>query len=83
MARYNNGPGSSLDGTANITFLRADLHIPFDRPRCVFVPKQRDVCGMQLVFHLLGSSEKNKHYHDNRELHESNLSAYLLFARFA
>ena len=83
MARYNNGQGYSLDDTANVMLLRADLHIAFDKPRFVFVPKPSDGCGIRLVFHLLGSSDEYEHYHHNRELHESKVSADLLFARFA
>lgn len=83
MARYNNGPGYSLDDTANVMLLRADLHIAFDKPRFVFVPKPSDDRGIRLVFHLLGSSDEYEHYHHNRELHESKVSADLLFARFA
>jgi hypothetical protein len=83
MARYNNGQGYSLDDTANVMLLRADLHIAFDKPRFVFVPKPSDGRGIRLVFHLLGSSDEYEHYHHNRELHESKVSAELLFARFA
>lgn len=83
MARYNNGQGSSLDDTANVMLLRADLHIAFDKPRFVFVPKPSDGRGIRLVFHLLGSSDEYEHHHHNRELYESKVSADLLFARFA
>jgi hypothetical protein len=82
MARYNNGQGYSLDDTANVMFLRADLNIAFDKPRFVFVPKPSNGRGIQPVFHLLGSSEY-EHHHHNRDLHESKISVDLLFARFA
>ena len=63
MARYKNGQGCSLDDTANVMLLRADLHIAFDKPRVVFVRKPSDGRGKRLVFHLLGSLDEYEHYH--------------------
>lgn len=83
MARYNHGHGSTLDDTANVMLLKADLHIAFDKPRFVFVPKPSDDRGMRLVIHLLGPSVEYEHYHHNRELHKSEVSADLLFGCFA
>ncbi|RYO04902.1 hypothetical protein AA0121_g12595 [Alternaria tenuissima] len=64
--------------------LRADLHIAFDKPRFVFVPKPSGDNGvMRLVLHLLEPSAELEHLYHNRELHPSDVGGETLFARFA
>jgi hypothetical protein len=84
MSQYNRSSTGGLDDTGNAMFLQASLHIAFDRPRFVFVPKPSgDNGGMRLVLHLLEASAEFEHLYHNRELHQSDVGIETLFARFA
>jgi hypothetical protein len=84
MSNYNRSLTSGMDDTANAMFLTASLHIAFDRPRFVFVPKPSSDDGkMRLVLHLLEPSAEFEHLYHNRELHQSDVGVEMLFARFA
>ncbi|KAH6510836.1 hypothetical protein HBI81_252900 [Parastagonospora nodorum] len=84
MSQYNRSSTSGLDDTGNAMFLQASLHIAFDRPRFVFVPKPSgDDGGMRLVLHLLEASAEFEHLYHNCELHQSDVGIETLFARFA
>ncbi|EDU47324.1 HNH-2 domain-containing protein [Pyrenophora tritici-repentis] len=84
MSQYNRSSTSSMDDTGNAMLLQASLHIAFDRPRFVFVPKPSgNDDGMRLVLHLLEPSAEFAHLYHNRELHQSDVGVEMLFARFA
>ncbi|KAH8701326.1 hypothetical protein GQ44DRAFT_732977 [Phaeosphaeriaceae sp. PMI808] len=84
MSRYNLGPVDTLDDTANAMFLRADLHINFDKSRFIFIPKPSgDGSGMRLRLHLFEPSAEYEHFYHNRELHTSAVGVEMLYARFA
>ena len=84
MSQYNRSLTSSMDDTGNAMLLQASLHIAFDRPRFVFVPKPSgDDSEMRLVLHLLEPSAEFEHLYHNRELHPSDVGVEMLFARFA
>ncbi|KAK1914307.1 hypothetical protein P3342_007553 [Pyrenophora teres f. teres] len=84
MSQYNRSSTSSMDDTANAMLLQASLHLAFDRPRFVFVPKPSgNDDGMRLVLHLLEPSAEFAHLYHNRELHPTDVGVEMLFARFA
>ena len=84
MSQYNRSLTSSMDDTGNAILLQASLHVAFDRPRFVFVPKPSgDDSEMRLVLHLLEPSAEFEHLYHNRELHPSDVGVEMLFARFA
>ncbi|KAB2100127.1 hypothetical protein AG0111_0g11654 [Alternaria gaisen] len=84
ISPYNRSLTNSIDDTGNAMLLRADLHIAFDKPRFVFVPKPSGDNGvMRLVLHLLEPSAELEHLYHNRELHPSDVGGEMLFARFA
>ena len=67
-----------LDDTANAPLLRADLHIPFDKPCIAFVPKPGGNGGdMRLVAH------EPQHLYHNRDLYLTAVGVDMLYARFA
>lgn len=74
MFSYNRSLTYSIDDTGNAMLLRADLHVAFDKPRFVFVPKPSGDNGvMRLVLHLLEPSAELEHLYHNRELHPSDV----------
>lgn len=80
MSRYNLGLADTLDAM----FLRADLHIAFDKSRFIFTPKPlNDGSGMRLFFHLLEPSAEYEYFYHYRELHTSVVGVEMLYARFA
>lgn len=84
MSQYNRSLTSGMDDTGNAMLLQASLHIAFDRPRFVFVPKPSgNDGGMRLVLHLLEPSAEFEYLYHNRELHQSDVGVEMLFARFA
>lgn len=84
MARYNTGSAATLDDASNALLLRADLHIAFDKPKFVFVPKpSSDPEKPRLVTHLVEASAELEHWYHNRALHSVCSSIETLFARFA
>ncbi|PVH72188.1 hypothetical protein DL98DRAFT_470762 [Cadophora sp. DSE1049] len=83
MSRYNSGNSESVDNPANALLLRADLHIAFDKPSFVFVPKPTDVESQQFVLHLLEPSREFESLYHNRAMQSVGVSVELLFARFA
>lgn len=84
MARYNTGSAATLDDTSNALLLRADLHIAFDKPKFVFVPKpSSDPEKPRLVTHLVEASAELEHWYHNRALHSVGSSIEVLFVRFA
>ena len=56
MSRYNKNSASTSDDLFNTILLRADLHIAFDNPKFVFVPKPFSLRSPQLVTHLVEAS---------------------------
>ena len=84
MSRYNMGEGHTLEDSSNALLLRADLHIAFDIPKCVFVPKLfSDLEHPQLVTHLLEASTELEHLYHNRRLQSTRSSIEMFFTRFA
>jgi hypothetical protein len=83
MLRYNNGNTESVNSLANALLLRADLHIAFDKPSFVFVPKPANVESQQFVLHLLEPSREFECLYHNRAMQSLGVSMELLFARFA
>lgn len=83
MSRYNSGNSESVDNPANALLLRADLHIAFDKPSFVFVPKPSDVESQQFVLHLLEPSREFESLYHNRAMQSLGVSVELLFARLA
>jgi len=83
MSRYNTGSAATLDDTANALLLRADLHITFDSPSVVFVPKPATDGSMRLVAHALEHSPELEHLYHNHELHPTAVGINMLYARFA
>jgi hypothetical protein len=76
--RYNTGSTSTLDDTANAPLLRADLHIPFNKPRIVFLPKTGGNGGdMRLVAHEL------EHLYHSCDLYHTVVGFEMLYASFA
>lgn len=73
-----------MDDTGNVLLLQASLHIAFDRPRLVFMPKLsgNDV-GARLVPHPLDPSAEFEHLYHDRELHQSDVGVGIVFTRFA
>ncbi|OAF60149.1 hypothetical protein VC83_02784 [Pseudogymnoascus destructans] len=68
MPRYNSGNSESVDNPANALLLRADLHIAFDKPSFVFVPKPASVESQQFVLHLLEPSQEFESLYHNRAM---------------
>lgn len=89
MSRYHNSHLTNrLDhDTANAMLLRADLHIDFDKPKFVFVPKSDPSAAdssTQFVTHLLVESNEYEYLYHNRALQGlSQISPEFLFARLA
>ncbi|KAG4427741.1 hypothetical protein IFR05_016779 [Cadophora sp. M221] len=84
MPRYSNGNTASVDNPANALLLRADLHIAFDKPKFVFVPKPSiDAEPRQFAVHLVEPSRELESLYHNRALQGLGVSLELLFARFA
>ncbi len=83
MSRYNYGNSASVHNPANAILLRADLHIAFDKPGFVFVPKPADVKLQQFVLHLFEPSVEFKSLYHNRAMQSLGMSVELLFARLA
>ncbi|KAF1993929.1 hypothetical protein P154DRAFT_448872 [Amniculicola lignicola CBS 123094] len=84
MSRYNVGLANTLDDLSNALLLRTDLHIAFDKPKFVFVPKpSSDPSKPQLVTHLIEPSAEMEYLYHNRSLHPLHSSIETLFARFA
>lgn len=83
MSRYNKNSASTPDDLSNTILLRADLHIAFDNPKFVFVPKPSSLRSPQLVTHLVEASGELEHLYHNRLLQPMRSSIELLFARFA
>jgi hypothetical protein len=84
MPRYSDGNTASVDNPANALLLRADLHIAFDKPKFVFVPKPSvDGEPRQFAVHLVEPSRELESLYHNRALQGLGVSLELLFARFA
>jgi HNH endonuclease len=84
MSRYNMGSANTIDDLSNALLLRTDLHIAFDKPKFVFVPKpSADPEYPQLVTHLLEPSAELEYLYHNRRLQSMHSSIQVLFARFA
>ncbi|MCJ1299235.1 hypothetical protein MMC08_002027 [Hypocenomyce scalaris] len=83
MPRYSNGNTASVDNPANALLLRADLHITFDKPKFVFVPKPAVDGEPQFAVHLVEPSRELESLYHNRALQGLGVSPELLFARFA
>ncbi|KAH8712037.1 hypothetical protein GQ44DRAFT_625931 [Phaeosphaeriaceae sp. PMI808] len=84
MSRYNFGSANTLDDISNALLLRTDLHIAFDKPKFVFVPKpSADPEKPKLVTHLVEASAELEYLYHNRALHSLRSSVETLFARFA
>jgi hypothetical protein len=89
MSRYHNSHFASRleDDTANAMLLRADLHIDFDKPKFVFVPKSNPSAAdksIKFVTHLLVESNEHEFLYHNHALQGlSQVSPELLFARLA
>jgi hypothetical protein len=82
MSRYNTGSTATLDDTANVLLLRADLHIAFDKPCVALVLKPATDGSTRLVAHLLEYSPELEHLYHNRELHSTAVGVDMLYARF-
>jgi HNH endonuclease len=84
MSRYNMDQENTPEDTSNALLLRADLHIAFDLPKFVFVPKPfSDPEHPQLVTHLLEASTELENLYHNRRLQSMRWSIETLFTRFA
>jgi len=89
MSRYHNSHLTSRleDDTANAILLRADLHIDFDKPKFVLLPKSNPSSAdssTKFVTHLLVESNEHEFLYHNRALQGiSQVSPELLFARLA
>lgn len=85
MSRYNLGPANTLDDLSNALLLRTDLHIAFDKPKFVFVPKPSSDLEKKprFVIHLVEASAELEFLYHNRALHPLYSSVETLFARFA
>ncbi|PVH91208.1 hypothetical protein DM02DRAFT_706327 [Periconia macrospinosa] len=84
MSRYNLGSANTLDDLSNALLLRTDLHIAFDKPKFVFVPKpSSDMEKPRFVIHLVEASAELEFLYHNRALHPLYSSVETLFARFA
>ena len=84
MSRYNMGSANTPDDLSNALLLRTDLHIAFDKPKFVFVPKpSSDSEYPQLVTHLLEASAELEYLYHNRVLQSMRSSIQMLFVRFA
>ncbi|EGX87738.1 hypothetical protein CCM_09360 [Cordyceps militaris CM01] len=84
MSRYNYGNSDSAHNIANVLLLRADLHIAFDKPGFVFVPKP-SISGesQKFVFHCVEPSPEFGYLYHNRVTQGLRVSEELLFARLA
>ncbi|PVH98616.1 hypothetical protein DM02DRAFT_530748, partial [Periconia macrospinosa] len=84
MSRYNLGSANTLDDLSNALLLRTDLHIAFDKPKFVFVPKpSSELEKPRFVIHLVEASAELEFLYRNRALHPLYSSVETLFARFA
>ncbi|KAM3565652.1 hypothetical protein ARSEF4850_001324 [Beauveria asiatica] len=83
MSRYCSRPSAGLEDPVNVLRLRADLHIAFDKPCFVFVPKADGVGLQQFVLHVLEPCEEYQHLYHNRKIRQQKVRVELLFARFA
>jgi hypothetical protein len=62
--------------------LRADLHIAFDKPDFVFVPKPAED-SREFVIHVIEPLQELESLYHNRELQSIQVSLEMLFTRFA
>lgn len=84
MSRYNFGSANTLDDLSNALLLRTDLHVAFDKPKFVFVPKpSSDPEKLRYVIHIVEASAELEFLYHNRALHPLYSSPETLFARFA
>ena len=84
MSRYNVGSANTPDNMSNALLLRTDLHIAFDKPRFVFVPKpSSDPEVPNFVIHLLDESAELHGLYHNRRLQPIRARIETFFARFA
>ncbi|KAH8589098.1 hypothetical protein B0O99DRAFT_692824 [Bisporella sp. PMI_857] len=83
MPRYNAGNTESVDNPANALLLRADMHIAFDKPSFVLVPKPVNVELQQFVLHLFEPSREFESLYHNRAMQSLEVNVEFLFARFA
>lgn len=83
MSRFNKHSASTPDDLSNTILIRADLHIAFDNPKFVFIPKPSSLRSSQLVTHLVEASGELEQLYHNRMLQPMQSSIELLFARFA
>ncbi|KAH7111789.1 hypothetical protein B0J11DRAFT_598420 [Dendryphion nanum] len=78
------GSANTLDDLSNALLLRTDLHIAFDKPKFVFVPKpSSDPKKPRYVTHVVEASAELEFLYHNRALHSLYSSAETLFAQFA
>lgn len=82
MSRYNVGNSNTVNDLANTCLLRADLHIAFDKPKFVFVPKPTPDSNC-IVTHLVEASAELESLYHNHRLQPVQHSIELMFARFA
>lgn len=84
MLKYNISSANTLDDLSNALLLRTNLHIAFDKPKFVFVPKSSsDPKKPRLVTHLVEALAELEHLYHNRALHSLTSSIEIVFARFA
>ncbi|KAM3434333.1 hypothetical protein MY4824_005522 [Beauveria thailandica] len=74
---------ASLEDPVNVLRLRADLHIAFDKPYFVFVPKADGVGLQQFVLDVLEPCGEYQHLYHNQKIRQQRVRVELLFARFA
>jgi hypothetical protein len=70
MLRYSGSSIAGIDDSSNALLLRADIHIAFDKPKFVFVPKpsSNQQCPEQFVIHLIENSTELEFLYHNRAL---------------
>jgi hypothetical protein len=84
MSTYNVGSETTPDDLSNVLLLRSDLHIAFDKPRFVFVPKPTSHPEVpNFVIHLLEESAELHSLYQNRRLQPIRAGIEMFFARFA
>ncbi|KAK8149670.1 hypothetical protein G3M48_006098 [Beauveria asiatica] len=84
MSRYCSRRSAGLEDPVNVLRLRADLHIAFDKPYFVFVPKADGVGSQQFVLHVVEPCVEYQHlYHNQKIQQQREVCVELLFARFA
>lgn len=78
------GSANTLDDLSNALLLQSDLHVAFNKPKFVFVPKpSSNPKYPQVVTHLLEASAELEYMYHNRRLQSMRSSVQLPFARFA